>query len=70
MPGPTCLKYCLIKKYELKIDKWIGLGRDASDNKYYMNAFLLLDEKWEKDLEMEDAVKEFKKLIKHNTSTT
>ena len=43
----------------MKANRWIGICTDILDKNWYVNGFVLADFPWEKDAEMEKAMKTF-----------
>ena len=48
-----------MQKYKSKTKRWIGIGRDVSDDKWYVNEFAYLDFVYEYTLKMEDLLKKY-----------
>lgn len=55
--------YCFFKKYQNKCEKWIGISKDINDNEWFVTEILFLNQKWEKDSEMDMAVSKFEQII-------
>ena len=53
----TLVTHCVLKKYETKISKWIGLGRNVIDPFYIVNEFAFLEGKWKYDEKLEETLK-------------
>ncbi len=51
--------YCTIKKYQMKARRWIGIGRDVSDERWYVNEFAFLDNPWEHNSKMDKLLRVF-----------
>jgi hypothetical protein len=51
------VSYCVMKKYQQKVRRWLGMGRDILDNDWYINEFLYIDSEWKYDEEMEKGLK-------------
>lgn len=49
--------FCLLKKYQSKADRWIGLGIDVLDTKRFINTYIFYDEKWKRDKKMDKTMK-------------
>ncbi len=53
------ISYCAIKKYQTKTKRWIGLGRDVSDDEWFINEFVFLDFPWKRDRKMDELLKKY-----------
>jgi hypothetical protein len=51
--------YCAIKKYQTKTKRWIGIGRDVSNDDWFANEFVYLDFPWKGDSEMDNVLEKF-----------
>jgi len=51
--------YCLMKKYQTKTKRWIGIGRDVLDDKWFVNEFLFLDFPWKNDPRMDELLEKY-----------
>lgn len=58
--------YCRLKKYDQKIDRWIGIGKNISDNEWFVDQLIYLNDKWEEDPETDKIISEIKKKLEHN----
>jgi len=52
-----------LKKYKHKRAKWLGMGRDVTDNQFLVNEFAYLEYDWKYDPEMEEATRLLKGTI-------
>ena len=52
-------QFAYLKKYQMKADYWIGLGRATSESNWLLNVAVLLGMPWELDEGMERAVAQF-----------
>ncbi len=50
------LVYCQLKKYQSKINCWVGLGIDVLDKTFYVHEFVYLDAIWKKNNKFERAL--------------
>lgn len=53
--------YCRLKKYDQKIDRWIGIGKNINDNEWFVDQLIYLNNKWEKDPELDESISKIKK---------
>jgi len=53
------VEYCMIQKYEAKVDRWLGIGRDTSDPSWHISEFVFLQYPWKEDPEMERKMEYF-----------
>lgn len=53
------VSYCQMKKYETKRRKWLGIGRDTSDDEWLVNEFVYLDFPWKPDAKADELVNKY-----------
>ena len=51
--------YCAMKKYQTKTKKWLGLGRDVLDDKWFVNEFAFFNFPWEHNPKMDELLHAF-----------
>ena len=51
--------YCTMKKYQMRTKKWIGIGRDILDDKWYVNEFAYLNYPWKHDPDMDKLLRAY-----------
>lgn len=61
------VSFCELRKHQSKLNRWVGIGRDVSDNRWFANEFLYLKFPCESNAEM-DALGEKFPLKKQNNS--
>ena len=60
--------YCVIKKYQTKTRRWIGIGRDVLDDKWFVNEFVYLNFPWKREPIVEELLKRYPFEMKDGTS--
>lgn len=51
--------YCMMKKYQTKTKKWIGIGRDVLNNEWFVTHFVYLAFPWKSDSKMDDLLRDY-----------
>ncbi len=51
--------YCVMKKYQMKTKRWIGIGRDVLDDEWFVNEFVYLDFPWKSNPKMDELLKKY-----------
>jgi len=51
--------YCTMKKYQTKTKRWLGLGRDIQDDRWFVNEFAYLKYPWKHDTKMDELLRAF-----------
>lgn len=55
--------YCLLKKHQTKMKRWIGLGKDATNMQTFADVFLYIEGEWQPNAELDEKVREMEQRI-------